>query len=154
MGDERRIADEREQVLHDIGELAVLCEKLAGEAVHAHNLLRHAALGIDVGVKFAAGALEIDEFDAADFDDAVALARLRVVRKSAGGLRIENDLAHGSAANLVRAARPARREPGCGWRPVRRWCRPQSPRALASGRPASALTTSRRTSPRSCQAAP
>ncbi len=95
MRDQRRIADKVEQILHDFGELAVLGEKFAGKAVHAHHLFRHGALRIDISVKLAPGALQIDKFDAADFNDAVAFARLRVVRKRARGFGVEDDLAHG-----------------------------------------------------------
>ena len=51
-------------------------------------------------VKLAPGALQIYKLDAADFDDAVALARFGVVREGARGFRVEDDLAHGLALTL------------------------------------------------------
>jgi hypothetical protein len=48
------------------------------------------SIGPQITMKGAAGGAPIDDFDAADFDDAMALFGLK-----ASGLGIDNDLAHG-----------------------------------------------------------
>jgi hypothetical protein len=57
--------------------------------VHALGFDGHVAFGIEIGLEGAAGGEVIDEFDAADLDDAVAVARLEPCR-----FRVEDDLPH------------------------------------------------------------
>ena len=95
MRHQRRIADELQELIGNFGELAMLHQKVARQPVHAHDFIRHAAFGVEIDVILAAGALEIEQLDAADFDDAVAEFDLEVVRKNAGGFRIEHDFAPG-----------------------------------------------------------
>ena len=64
-------------------------EKFVGEAVNALGFDRHVAFGIEIELQGAAGGEMIHQFDTADFDDAVAVARLE-----ARGLGIENDFTH------------------------------------------------------------
>ncbi len=60
VGHERRIGEEIEKLLQDRGKERLIGEKGAGEAVNAHHLLRHVALGIEVAVEMAPGRHKID----------------------------------------------------------------------------------------------
>ena len=61
---------------------------------------RHLPLGIEIGVERIARGDVVDQFEAADLDDAVA-----AVRVEAGRFGVEDDFAHnGPAAADVRAA--------------------------------------------------
>ena len=53
------------------------------------RLFRHVAFRIEVAMKGLAGREAIDEFDAADLDQTIALEGIKP-----GGLGVENDLAH------------------------------------------------------------
>ena len=106
---ERRVVDdhlgvlhERQQVVDDLGELRLVLEEVAGEAVHRERALVAVALGIDVLVKAAFGDAPADDLDAADLDDAMAFLGLET-----RGLGVQHDLSHArSLAPPV--ARPAR----------------------------------------------
>jgi hypothetical protein len=58
-------------------------------AVHAKSVFRHVALGIDQRMVNEAGRDLMDDLDAADLDNAMA-----VDGAEAGRFSIENDLAH------------------------------------------------------------
>ena len=91
MNDERRVADELQELLHDFREQRLAGEKFAGQAVHGKRFRRHVALGIDVAVKRLPRRHAVEDLDAADFDEPVAAQRIE-----AGGFGIENDFAHES----------------------------------------------------------
>jgi hypothetical protein len=78
-------------------------QKRAGYAVDALRFRRHLAFGIEIGLVRAAGGKMIDQLDAADFDDAVAVGRIEP-----GGLGIENDF-----TDVLQFCRPL------AWRGVR-----------------------------------
>ena len=66
--------------------------------MYAESTFRHVALGIDVALEdFSAGHM-IDQFDAADLDDAIAAQRVK-----AGGFGIQNDFPH-DAMSLLQLA--------------------------------------------------
>ena len=82
-------ADEFQHLVDNRREGRMLREEFGGEAVHLFRLGRDVALGIDVAMEGAPGRQVIEQLDAGDFDDAVAVRRIET-----GGFRIENDLAH------------------------------------------------------------
>ena len=105
--DQRRLAEEFQKRVRDLGEARLVGEKRAGDAVHAFGFRRHVAFGIEIGLKRAPGGKMIDQLDAADLDDAVAVGRIE-----SGGLGVENDFT--KVVQLVRpfacAALPERRD--------------------------------------------
>src|SRR5580693_6685700 len=94
--DQRRVAEEGDQVVHDFGKESLVLEELIIEAVNRKRFRRHAALGVEIAVERLARGDAVDELDAADFDHAVPGKRIK-----AGGFGIEHDLAH---ANLERCS--------------------------------------------------
>ena len=58
-------------------------------------------LGVGIVVKMPASQAPIDEFDTTDFYDSMTLTDIE-----ASGFRVENDLPHGAAFYLRRAAPP------------------------------------------------
>src|SRR5215470_10871435 len=89
VNDERAVFDERRKRVDDIGEQWLIAEEFGREIGDALRLERHVALRIDVGVIATAGRRAVLELKATDFDDAVALARLKP-----GRFRIKDDLSH------------------------------------------------------------
>ncbi len=69
---EARAVDEGGEFVGDGREDRLRREEGVGEAMDLEGSLRHRTLGIDVLVEAASGRAMIDEFDAADLDDAVA----------------------------------------------------------------------------------
>ena len=59
------------------------------QAVNLERRFRHVAFRIEVAVKRLAGRKAVDQLDAADLDQAIALEGIKP-----GGFGIENDLAH------------------------------------------------------------
>ena len=53
--DQRRVADEGEELVGDLGEQRLVLEELGRQAVHREGLGRHVALGIEVAVERRAG---------------------------------------------------------------------------------------------------
>ena len=90
MDDERRIADEFQELLDHFREQRLAGEKLAGQAVDGKRFRRHIALGIDVAVESLPRRHAVVDLDAADLDQPVAAQRIE-----ASGFGIENDFAHG-----------------------------------------------------------
>ena len=86
--DERRIADEIEKVLRDRCEDRFVPQKCSRKPVYGLGLLRHVALRVDVDMECAAGRQVIEKFERADFNDAVAVCRVKP-----GGFSIEYDFA-------------------------------------------------------------
>src|SRR5262249_43680186 len=89
MRNKRRVADERDQVLDDLGEKRLVLEKLARQAVDGDGLGRHVALGIDVAMKGLSARNAIDELDAAELHQSMALEGIKPRR-----FGIEHDFAH------------------------------------------------------------
>src|SRR6516162_11535913 len=89
MRNKRRVADERDQVLDDLGEERLVLEELARQAVDGDGLGRDVALGIEVAMKTLPARYAIDELDAADLHQSVPLEGIKPRR-----LGIEHDLAH------------------------------------------------------------
>src|SRR5262245_45213499 len=87
--DEARIANEREEVAGDGGKQWLAFQELGRQAMDGLGVGRHLPLGIDIGMKGPAARNMVDELDRAEFDDAVTLGMV-----DAGGLGVENDLAH------------------------------------------------------------
>ena len=78
-----------DELVHHIGEQRLVLEKFVGQAVDRQRLGRHAALGIEVLVERLTGGNPVDQFDAADLDQAIALKWIETRR-----FRIEHNFAH------------------------------------------------------------
>jgi hypothetical protein len=89
VNNELRAADEVEQLVCDFGELRVVFQVRAIHAVNSFSALVNVSFRIEEAVVLATGRSSIDQFDAADFYDAVSLGG-----RKAGGFGIENNLAH------------------------------------------------------------
>src|SRR5262249_35797165 len=85
----RRIADELQKVFGDLGEARLVLEEVDREPMDREGFLGNVALGIDIAVEGRAGRNAIEQLDAADLDQPMAL-----VGVEPGGLGIEHDLAH------------------------------------------------------------
>jgi hypothetical protein len=89
---QHRAFDEGQQLVGNLGEARLVAKEIGGEAVHVVGLLRHVALGIHMAMPSAARRNAIDEFDAADLDDAMTVERIKSRR-----FCVENDLAQSSS---------------------------------------------------------
>jgi hypothetical protein len=89
--DELGALDEREELPRDVREARLRGQELAGDAVHGERRRLDLALGPQVALPGAAARPPVQELDAADLDDAVALGHLE-----ARGFGVEDDLAHGA----------------------------------------------------------
>ena len=72
VGDQRRVAEEVDHLVGDIGEARLVAQEVVAQAVHPKGLLGHRPFGIEVEVEVLAGRDVVDQFDAADLDHAVA----------------------------------------------------------------------------------
>ncbi len=88
VGDQRRVADELQELVADLLEARLVPEELDGDAVHGLGLGLDVALGVDVAVEAGAGGNEVLELQARQLDQPVAGTRIK-----AGGLGVEDDLA-------------------------------------------------------------
>ena len=88
VGDQRRIADEAQEIVSHILEERLVLQEVHGQAVHGDGVGMDVALGIEVAVELAAGGNAVDDLDAAEFDQAVAAGGVE-----AGGFGVEHDLA-------------------------------------------------------------
>ncbi len=91
--DQRRLADEFQEFVHNRFEQGLGGQELVGQAVDRARFLGHVALGIEVLAELPAARQAVQQLDATDLDDAVAGARVQ-----AGSLGIEDDLTHGFSA--------------------------------------------------------
>src|SRR5262245_49747151 len=89
MRNKRRVADERDQLVDDLGEERLVLEELARQAMDGDGLGRDVALGIEVAMKTLPARYAIDELDAADLHQSVPLEGIKPRR-----LGIEHDFAH------------------------------------------------------------
>ena len=83
--------DERMQLVGDGRKHRFVGKELLGQAMHTQCIGVAGALRIDVVVQSAPGQPSVDEFDAADFDHAVALQRVQT-----RGFGVEEDDSHAS----------------------------------------------------------
>ena len=89
MNDQRRIADEGQEIFNHRCEQRLVREKFARQAVDVESLLRHVAFGIEIDVICLPRRHAVDHFDAADFNQPIAAQGIK-----ARGFGIENDFAH------------------------------------------------------------
>ena len=92
--DQRRVAEELDQLLDLVREQRLVLEEVDAEPVHLEGGLRHVAFRIEVAVERLAGRKAIDQLDAADLDQPIALDGIE-----AGGFGVEHDLAHWNLAS-------------------------------------------------------
>src|SRR5208282_871076 len=71
--DQRRIAKKGDQVIYYLRKKELVFEEFIGEAVDCERLRRHAALGIEIAVERLAGGYPVNQLDAADLDQAMAV---------------------------------------------------------------------------------
>jgi hypothetical protein len=90
MDHQRRIADELDQFVGDLGKARLVAEKLGRQTMDGNSVGRHVAFRIDVTLVRAPGRDVIEQFQAGDLDDAVTAGRIETRR-----FRIEHDLTHG-----------------------------------------------------------
>ena len=88
--DQFRALDELDQLVDDVREFRLLLQELGRQAVHRLGAGVDRPLRVQVLLERAPGRAAVDELDAADLDDPVALGGFE-----AGGFGVENDLAHG-----------------------------------------------------------
>src|SRR5271167_3407616 len=96
--DQKRIAEKSDQLFRLVGKQRLVLEEFAGEPVNLERLFRHVAFRIEIAMEHFAGRKTINEFDAADLDQPIALKGIEP-----GGFGIENDLAH-EASRITSAA--------------------------------------------------
>jgi hypothetical protein len=89
MDDERRIANELEQLLGHLGKARLVLEEIGRQAVHRKGLGRHVTLGIDVAMERQPGGYAVEQLDAADLDHPMPLKGIET-----RGLGIQNDFPH------------------------------------------------------------
>src|SRR5688572_18758184 len=95
MNDEFGIFHVIEKLVDDFTELRLVAQELGGQSMHTQRTLLAVASRIDIAVKMIAALLPVDEFDAADLDDAVAVRPFQ-----AGGFGVEDDLSHWCSLEL------------------------------------------------------
>ena len=88
VGDQLGIADEGQELVGDILEERLVLQELGGQAVHGHRVTMDIALGIEVAMELAARGNTVDDLDAAELDQPVAVDGVEPRR-----LRVEDDLA-------------------------------------------------------------
>src|SRR3954471_13033398 len=104
----RGILDEVEELLDFFRKARLVRQEDGRKAVHHLGLERHVAIGIEIGVKMAPRLDAGINLDTADLAHAIAPARIQ-----AGGLGVENDLAHGWIYRLPAIPRQARMSRTC-----------------------------------------
>ena len=90
VGDQRGVADERQQVLDDLGKRRLVRQKICRKAVDRPSLFRHVAFRIEVAVKALSARNAVYQLDAADLHQPMSQEGVEP-----GGLGVEDDLAHG-----------------------------------------------------------
>ena len=93
---ERRVVDhewciskKRDQIVGNFREKEFVFQELIAEAVDCERLRGHAALWIEIAVKRLPGRYPVDQLDAADLDQTMAVEGIET-----RGLGIEHNLAH------------------------------------------------------------
>src|SRR5687767_14986945 len=87
VGDERRVADELQELVDNLRKPGLVLQELVAEAVHGEGFGVHLAVRAQVAVKLTAGGNAVDDLDAAQLDQAIAFGRIKT-----GGLGVEHDL--------------------------------------------------------------
>ena len=93
--------EEGEHVVGQLGKTRLVAQELGGQAVHFEGLVGDVALGVQMAVPDASRGDAVDQLDAADLDDPVAVERVEP-----GGLGVEDDLAQASLASPGGAVGP------------------------------------------------
>ena len=88
--------DEAKHVVGELGEARFVAQEFVGKAVHLESRKRHLALGVHMTMPHPPRRDAVEELDAADLDDAMAVERVEP-----GRLGIEHDLAQKLLASLV-----------------------------------------------------
>src|SRR5208282_5534886 len=70
---ERRTAKKGDEVVHHLREKELVFEEFIVEAMDRERLRRHGALGIEIAVERLPGWYAVDQLDAADLDQAMAV---------------------------------------------------------------------------------
>src|SRR3984885_8657750 len=99
MDDERRIGEKGDEIVCRLGKKNLVLEKVLAQAMNGEGFRRHAAFRIEIAMERLARRDAVDELDAADLDQAVAVERIE-----ACGFRVEHDFAH--KFQTVRQKRP------------------------------------------------
>src|SRR5579859_8167676 len=73
VNDQLAAANEGQQLTGDVGEFRLLGQPLARQPVHGQRAIFDIALRIEETVEIAAGGAAIEQFDAADLDDAMTI---------------------------------------------------------------------------------
>ena len=77
MDHQGRVADKVQKGVGNLGEQGVSRQEFDRQTMHVEGLDRHVAVGIDVLMIGVAGGDMIDQFDAADFNDAMAVQGIK-----------------------------------------------------------------------------
>src|SRR5450759_5721486 len=86
---QRRVADEAEEIVGDVGEKRLVLEEFGRQPVDGEGLSRYFALRIEIAVERRAGRNPVEQLDAADLDQAVTLQGIQP-----GGFGVEDDFTH------------------------------------------------------------
>ena len=89
--------DEHEQLIGDVGEARLALQSSGGDAMHRQRRRVNVTLGVEVTMKSPARRPAVEQFNAADFDDAVTELGFEARR-----LGVEEDLSHGARVYLTR----------------------------------------------------
>ncbi len=87
--DQRTVIEKVEQIFDSIFEIGLVLKEPIAEPMNLLGNAWHCHARIEIGVIGVAGFNAVDQFDATDLDDPVALFRIK-----SGGLGIENDFTH------------------------------------------------------------
>ena len=82
-------ANELHEFINNPGEIWFISKKLVCDPMHVDGFLINLSLRIDIHMKRLVGQSTVDQLDATDFDDAVAIFWIE-----AGGFGIKNYLSH------------------------------------------------------------
>ena len=91
VNDQRRFTDKGKEFVDDVGKALVAPEELRRQSMNGKGFRRHVPVGIQISVEHLSGRNAVEQFDAADLDQAVALVGIKP-----GGFGVEDDFAHGS----------------------------------------------------------
>src|SRR5689334_3775192 len=83
------IADKGQKIIDDINKALMPFQEIARKTVHRKRLSRNVAFGVDVGVKGRAAWYPVDQLDAPELDESVALGGIE-----ACCFGVENNFTH------------------------------------------------------------
>jgi hypothetical protein len=84
------VANEGKKIVNDVDKPPVAFQKVGGKAMDRKCLGGHVALGIDVGVERRPGWYPVEQLNAAQFNDPMALGGIEACR-----FGVEDDFTHG-----------------------------------------------------------